>query len=223
MRHDVDLADQDVEELVEELWTLHEDGVDRVDDVRGRSQHGVFDAALPVLLARGLARTEDDRVTLTPAGRELAARQVRRHRLAETLFQSVLAVRNEDSVNRTACVMEHVLDAELTDSICAFLGHPRACPHGKAIPPGACCEALRASVKPLVTPLDRLPVGSRARIVYMAPRQADRCIRLARLGLVPGAPIELRQTAPALVVQVGETTLALDREIGADLYVRPIH
>jgi Fe2+ transport system protein FeoA len=46
---------------------------------------------------------------------------------------------------------------------------------------------------------------------------------LARLGLVPGAPIELRQTAPALVVQVGETTLALDREIGADLYVRPIH
>ena len=28
---------------------------------------------------------------------------------------------------------------EATDRICAFLGHPRACPHGAPIPPGACC------------------------------------------------------------------------------------
>ena len=39
-------------------------------------------------------------------------------------------------------VIEHVLDANLTDSVCTFIGHPRVCPHGKPIPTGACCRSL---------------------------------------------------------------------------------
>ena len=30
--------------------------------------------------------------------------------------------------------------AATLDRICAFLGHPKTCPHGKPIPPGPCCE-----------------------------------------------------------------------------------
>jgi len=36
--------------------------------------------------------------------------------------------------------MEHIIDPEVTASICSFLGHPRKCPHGKPIPSGNCCE-----------------------------------------------------------------------------------
>jgi DtxR family Mn-dependent transcriptional regulator len=39
-----------------------------------------------------------------------------------------------------ACRMEHIIDPEVTDSICSFLGHPRRCPHGKSIPTGDCCD-----------------------------------------------------------------------------------
>jgi DtxR family Mn-dependent transcriptional regulator len=40
-----------------------------------------------------------------------------------------------------ACYFEHILSPAVTDSICAFLGHPRLCPHGRPIPRGACCSA----------------------------------------------------------------------------------
>jgi len=145
---------------------------------------------------------------------------VRRHRLAEALFTMVLEVKDDASVNRTACVMEHVLDPGLTDSICAFLGHPRQCPHGKPIPLGSCCRALTTRIEPLVQPLDCLPLGRDARIVYIAPREATRLVRLSHLGIVPGAVVQLQQIRPAAVIRVGETTLAVEPEVAGEIYVR---
>lgn len=219
-RHDQDLADQDVEEVAEDLWTLHEQGSDRVEDLRALSRVSDLDAALDRMSRRGLARNEAERVKLTGAGRELAERQVRRHRLGETLFTTVLEVGDEKAVDRTACVMEHVVDAAITDSICAFLGHPRFCPHGKSIPPGPCCRALTQTVEPLVAPLDRLPIGQEGRIVYIAPREPDRLVRLAHLGVVPGATVRLQQSSPAAVIRIGETTLAVDPAIAGEIYVK---
>src|SRR5512132_1839978 len=166
MSHERDLADQDVEEVAEELWTLAEQGSDRLSDLRDTTQvAGLFDA-LKELARRGLVRLEDERVQLTPQGRELAARQVRRHRLAEALFTTVLEVHDDEAVNQTACVMEHVLSGGIADSICAFLGHPLICPHGKPIPPGACCRSFTRTVEPLVQPLDQLAVGEEGGVVF---------------------------------------------------------
>jgi Fe2+ transport system protein FeoA len=54
-------------------------------------------------------------------------------------------------------------------------------------------------------PLSRLPPGRAARVVRVAasPRQ----VRLASLGLLPGA-------------RIGATTLALEREIGEEILVQ---
>ena len=220
MSHDRDLVDQDVEEVAEELWTLGEQGRDRRQDLEETTQVAELGAALEKLVGRGLVRMEGDRVRLTPQGRSLAELQVRRHRLGETLFTTVLEVRNEQAVERTACVMEHVLGDGLTDSICAFLGHPRFCPHGKPIPPGPCCRSLTRQVEPLVQPLDRLAVGERGRIVYIVPREPERLIKLSTLGIVPGATISLQQISPAAVLRVGETALAVDPAIAAEIYVK---
>ncbi len=222
MSHDRDLADQDVEEVAEELWTLGEQGRDRLVDLRETTQVALLDAALEKLAGRNLARISGDRVVLTPEGRELAELQVRRHRLGESLFTTVLEVRNEKEVNRTACVLEHVLGDGLTDSICAFLGHPKFCPHGKPIPPGRCCESLTRTVEPLVQPLDRLGVGQSGRIVYIVPRESERLVRLSNLGIVPGATVSLRQKSPAAVLSIGETTLAIDPAIAGEIYVRKV-
>jgi putative ABC transport system ATP-binding protein len=78
-------------------------------------------------------------VELTDRGRKKAADIIRRHRLAERLFTDSLALDSETEIEQQACKFEHILSPEATDKICTFLGHPRTCPHGAPIPPGACC------------------------------------------------------------------------------------
>ena len=78
-------------------------------------------------------------VELTPRGMKRAADIIRRHRLAERLFTDSLAMDSETEIEQQACKFEHILSAEATDKICAFLNHPRTCPHGSPIPPGPCC------------------------------------------------------------------------------------
>jgi len=78
-------------------------------------------------------------VTLTPRGRNKAGSIIRRHRLAERLFTDSLAMDSETEIEQQACKFEHILSPGATDKICAFLGHPRTCPHGAPIPPGPCC------------------------------------------------------------------------------------
>jgi len=78
-------------------------------------------------------------VELTARGRQRAADIIRRHRLAERLFTDSLALDSETEIEQQACKFEHILSPEATDKICSFLGHPRTCPHGAPIPPGACC------------------------------------------------------------------------------------
>lgn len=217
-----DLADQDIEEVAEELWTLNERGLDRIEDLRASSEVAILDSALAELARRGLVRIEAGRFALTSEGRVLASRQVRRHRLAEVLFTTVLEVRDESAVDRTACVMEHVLGAGLADAICAFLGHPRFCPHGKPIPQGPCCRELSQTIEPLVQPLDRLAAGGEGRIVYIVPRDRERLGPLTNLGIVPGAHVRVRQKVPAFVLALGETVLAIDPAIAGEIYVKKV-
>ena len=80
-------------------------------------------------------------VALSPRGRTKAGSIIRRHRLAERLFTDSLAKDSESEIEQQACKFEHILSPGATDKICAFLGHPRTCPHGAPIPPGPCCPA----------------------------------------------------------------------------------
>jgi putative ABC transport system ATP-binding protein len=80
-------------------------------------------------------------VNLTPRGRNNAGSIIRRHRLAERLFTDSLAMDSETEIEQQACKFEHILSPGATDKICAFLGHPRTCPHGAPIPPGPCCQS----------------------------------------------------------------------------------
>jgi putative ABC transport system ATP-binding protein len=82
-------------------------------------------------------------VELTSRGRERASSIIRRHRLAERLFTDSLAMDSESEIEQQACKFEHILSQGATDKICTFLGHPRTCPHGAPIPPGACCGVRR--------------------------------------------------------------------------------
>jgi putative ABC transport system ATP-binding protein len=78
-------------------------------------------------------------VHLTEAGSRRARDVVRRHRLAERLFTDTFAI-DDVEAHQQACRFEHIITPDLDQRICSFLGHPKTCPHGNPIPPGACCE-----------------------------------------------------------------------------------
>jgi DtxR family Mn-dependent transcriptional regulator len=205
--------------MAEEIWSLSEAGENTRVRVVGGSKVAGAEAVLAGMVERGLAAVEEDRVILTAPGAEIARAVVRRHRLAEMLFSQVMAVK-DDLANSTACEVEHILTAEVTDVVCTFLGHPPHCPHGKPIPRGGCCEVFRREVSPLVAPLLDLRPGEPARIVFITPRALGSLDRIATLGVVPGAEVRLRQKRPSVVLEVGATTLALDRGIAEEIYVR---
>jgi DtxR family transcriptional regulator, Mn-dependent transcriptional regulator len=212
------------EELLEAVFTEREQGRDEVDGVvaHAAAHDGSTDASeLPELAAQGLIRLDGTRVALTPEGEKRAQAVVRRHRLTERLFRDLLALSDADTESQ-ACQIEHILSPEATDSVCTLLGHPPTCPHGKAIPPGRCCGAAQKTMRPLVSGLKTFDLGTPARIVFIAPKFHDRMDRLAALGVIPGREIRLHQRSPSFVIEVGETTIALDPEIAGEIFVMPV-
>jgi putative ABC transport system ATP-binding protein len=127
---------QDFDEVLEQLWMVRERTFHEEPEHFSATQQ----RKLATLMARiGLVEVRGGEVAFTPKGEERARSVIRRHRLAERLFMDVLAIRDERAIEKNACTFEHILSPEVTDRICAFLGHPRTCPHGSPIPPGECC------------------------------------------------------------------------------------
>jgi DtxR family Mn-dependent transcriptional regulator len=173
------------------------------------------------LAGMGLVRVDGDQVTLTESGTVRARGVIRRHRLAERLFRDLLDL-SEGAAESQACEFEHILSPEATDSVCTLLGHPPTCPHGKSIPSGDCCSAAHRSVQSLVTGLPHFPIGETGRIVFIAPRFHERMDKLAALGVVPGSEVRLHQRSPAYVLDIGETTVAIDAEIASEIFLKRV-
>jgi putative ABC transport system ATP-binding protein len=124
--------------LLEQVWICGEEGVaaqlDRIRTV------GLMDPMRMVtrLADRGLLVVRESDVALTPRGESRARDVIRRHRLAERLFTDTFSILGSEA-DTHACKFEHIISPELDQKICAFLGHPKTCPHGNPIPPGPCC------------------------------------------------------------------------------------
>ena len=97
-------------------------------------------AVLLAMQGKGMVKPDGDTFLLTEKGQDRARDIIRRHRLAECLFRDTFEIRSNEQIESNACVLEHVLSPEVTESICKFLKHPTQCPHGRPIPRGQCCE-----------------------------------------------------------------------------------
>jgi energy-coupling factor transporter ATP-binding protein EcfA2 len=135
-----------IDEVLEYLWLRGEGGT-AAHEICALGERLATPQLLERMRTRGIItpgpRPGDDSAFTEP-GRRRAESLVRRHRLAETLFSNTFQM-HEAIVEEEACFFEHILSPVMTDSICAFLGHPEACPHGKLIPRGACCAARPAA------------------------------------------------------------------------------
>jgi DtxR family Mn-dependent transcriptional regulator len=215
----IDAREVRMDHWLERLW-ISEEGAEK--PARGHSG----DAAAAPLLAEmekaGLVRLDGGAAALTASGRARAEILIRRRRLAERLLLDVLSIREEEATHQ-ACHFEHILSPEVTETVCTFLGHPPTCPHGRPIPRGVCCaRSAGERMRPLVVRLTEMGPGQEGRVSFIAPRLARRLSRLATLGVMPGAVLRLRQKNPSFVIEIGETSVALDAEIAGEIFVRPL-
>jgi len=210
-----------IDEALELLWVLDEEGHNELDRFSLSSDDPDTTLIVETLLNEGFASISGKEILLTEKGRKTARGLIRRQRLAERLFSDVFEM-SDDSVVNDACKMEHILSEELTESVCTFLGHPPTCPHGKAIPRGECCKKLKIEVTPVVTRLPEFEVGATGKITFIVPSEPSRITKLNSIGISAGSIIKLIQKKPSCVLQIDETTVAIDPEIAKEIYIKKV-
>ena len=215
------VEEERIDEFLELIWTLREKGVSDLDHLLETTQDVEAKSILRKMIKDDLFQIEGNRMILKERGEEKAREIVRRHRLTERLLYEIFEM-SEEEVEEEACKLEHILSPGVTESVCTFLGHPPTCIHGKPIPRGDCCAKFKKEMKPLVIPLEELGLGEEGRIVFIAPKSHQRLDRLSTLGIVPGSILRMHQKNPSYVLQIGETTLALDRDIVKNIYVKRV-
>jgi DtxR family Mn-dependent transcriptional regulator len=151
----------------------------------------------------GLLEVAGDRqLALTAAGRGLATRVMRKHRLAECLLVSVIGLPWEE-VHIEACRWEHVISETVERRLVELLGYPLHCPHGNLIPgldelgiPAAAREHARAVGHEPAEAMTSAADGRAGRFVVrriseQVQSDAGLMLRLKHIGIQPGREVTL--------------------------------
>jgi Mn-dependent transcriptional regulator len=213
--------EESIDELLELIWVLREKGVTDIHSLLQNTSDPEARSVLNHMMQEGLFEMEGDILKFKDKGEALAEGIVRRHRLTERLLMELFET-SEEEAEMEACKLEHILSPAVTDSVCSFLGHPPVCPHGKPIPQGPCCKKLTREMKPLIRPLNDLALGQEGRVVFISTKAKDRLEPLGSFGVIPGVVIQLKQRHPSYIIQIGETSIALDESIGREIFVKAI-
>ncbi len=205
------------EEVVEIIGLHLEQGEVGIPDLQ---EHDITLPRLQELVDSNHILIEDDKVQFRKKGKREFLSIIRRHRLAERLLHDVLDYSDEDGSEEIVGKMEHILNEDVTDSICTLLGHPASCPHGLPIPRGRCCELKQDKIPALITSLNRMEPGEEGVVAFISTTDHDKSDRLAAMGIIPGVSIKLHQLKPAVVVMFDETVLSMDEEYAQIIYLR---
>jgi DtxR family Mn-dependent transcriptional regulator len=173
----------------------------------------------------GLLSVEGDRhLELSPLGRKLATRVMRKHRLAECLLVEVIGL-DWELVHDEACRWEHVMSETVERKLLEVLGHPTVSPYGNPIPGLAeLGDPDGVDDGSVLQSLDRLLDGGVTAAVVRRlaePVQSDPALmsRLRRAGVQPGASITVGPGGEGLLVGSGGETTEISAEVASHVYV----
>jgi DtxR family Mn-dependent transcriptional regulator len=173
----------------------------------------------------GLLTVAGDRhLELTPEGRKLATRVMRKHRIAECLLVDVIGLEWEQ-VHAEACRWEHVMSEAVERRVLELLRHPTQSPYGNPIPGLEELGETPADEAESLVPLDELASGADGRSVVVRrigePIQTDAQLMytLRRAGVQPGAVVNVTQSTGGVLVGSGGEAAELGKEIAAHVFV----
>jgi DtxR family Mn-dependent transcriptional regulator len=176
----------------------------------------------------GLLSVEGDRhLELSPKGRQLATRVMRKHRLAERLLTDVIGLEIE-FVHEEACRWEHVMSEQVERRLIELLEHPTESPYGNPIPglselgekgddaeflDGV--ESLTAAVDGSAEPVRRIV----RRIAEELQKDTQVMSVLRRVGALPGNDVLVSRGHDGVVVARQAETAEIDTEAAAHIFV----
>ena len=173
----------------------------------------------------GLVEVDGERhLRLTDAGRTMATRVMRKHRLAECLLIDVIGLDWPD-VHNEACRWEHVISENVERRILELTGHPTTSPFGNPIPGlDELGDATKNGDDALVT-IREAASATPTRVVVRRigePLQtaSELMARLERAGVVPGRSVDVQATPDGVVVGSNEHTVELDRQLANLVFVQ---
>ncbi len=206
------------EEYLQAIWTLGDES-GQVFGARVAGFLGVSAASVSEMVHRlereDLVRQGDrHEILLTPSGRELAERIVRRHRLIERMLTDLLGYEwwaTHDEAER----LEHAISPEMERRLIERLGHPETCPHGNPMP-GVKAAATR--------PLESVPVGDVAEVARI-PDQFEHEPGFLRYldeqGVRPGVAVRVVARTPlALTVELNGARRDIRSDCDLKVWVR---
>ncbi|NCU03578.1 MAG: metal-dependent transcriptional regulator [Chitinophagaceae bacterium] len=126
-------------------------------------------------------------VKLTADGKKLALSIIRKHRLWEYFLVEKLQF-NWDAVHDIAEELEHVSSPELIERLDAFLGYPKADPHGDPIPDS---KGRMTSISNLT--LQQLPEAQPAIVTGVGDQSSSLLELLRQKNIGIGTKLEIKQ------------------------------
>ncbi|OYW23350.1 MAG: DtxR family iron (metal) dependent repressor [Planctomycetales bacterium 12-60-4] len=182
---------------------------------------GTVTSMLKSLADSGLAEYRPyEGVALTPQGRALALRMLRRHRLIELFLVKTLNL-TWDQVHEEAEHMEHAVSDFLVDRIDEFLDHPNCDPHGDPIPEAD--GTMRGDAVPLL-PLAKVSPGSTVRIARVTNQEGEFLRFLAESGLQIDQELTVHTShaaAGCVTVEVQGHPISIGLPAATDILVTP--
>lgn len=155
-------------------------------------------------------------VSLSPEGRRIALRIVRKHRLWEVFLVEKLRFR-WDQVHDTAEQLEHIRSPELIQKLDEFLGYPKFDPHGDPIP-NEHGEIEARNTRPLAD----VPPGTEVTLARVTLHTPDFLQYLDRVGLVINTPLTVLDHLPfddSRLVRIAGKDLQLSKLVAGNLLV----
>ena len=171
---------------------------------------------IELLAKKEYVKIDDGFVNLTENGEGLGRSLVRKHRIAEKVVAD-LFLADMDEMEELADQIEHVMSEEVEDNICRILGNPENCPHNNPIPKGNGDMELGNEYS---VPLVSCHSGESGEVSYIKTEDARKLRKIMNLGLIPGSRICLIQKFPNYVFQLGNTQLAVDKELANEIFIK---
>jgi DtxR family Mn-dependent transcriptional regulator len=155
-------------------------------------------------------------VSLSPAGRRMALRIVRRHRLWEMYLVRFLGY-SWDRVHEEAERLEHVTSAELESQLDHVLGYPESDPHGDPIPRVEGTIRRRREKS-----LAECPLGIHVVVKRISDRNEEILRHASALGLRLQTPLQVKERRKfdgSMLVRVGRKNRQLSKALAEAVFV----
>ncbi|MCI6774962.1 metal-dependent transcriptional regulator [Methanobrevibacter boviskoreani] len=203
------LRTKDIEDILRNLWVKEKEDKDIM------TEDQIDKDYITELFKKGYINIDHNKILLSESGEYLGRELVRKHRIAETVVAD-LFLADRDEMEDLADQIEHVMSHDVEDNIMRILGYPKKCPHGHTIPPR---DGMVVDNKDSAVPLLETEVGDIGTVSYIKTADAKKLQKIMNLGLLPGSKIQLIQKFPIFVFQLGNTQLAVDKELANEIYV----